>query len=199
MWFVKHRHSVVFSDEGRFCLYASDGRIRVRRRLGERILPEYIRARHTGPTSGFMVWGAISYNLQSHLVFLQGKVNSSRYNSQVINPVLLAFFDRKVMCFFSRTVHVHKQLLRRNVHFVVYNNCPWPARSPDLSPIEHVWDMMKRELTLSRQTATTIAEFRRVQDAWNNQLHDDIRHLFKSLLTRIHACIAARLFGHPIL
>ena len=33
----------------------------------------------------------------------------------------------------------------------------WPARAPDLSPNAHVWDMMKRELTLSPQPATTIA------------------------------------------
>ena len=35
---------------------------------------------------------------------------------------------------------------------------PWPARSSDRAPIEHVWDMMKRELTLSPEPATTIAE-----------------------------------------
>ena len=28
------------------------------------------------------------------------------------------------MCFFSRTTHVHIRLLRRNVLFIVYNNCP---------------------------------------------------------------------------
>ena len=27
---------------------------------------------------------------------------------------------------------------------------PWPTRPSDLSPIEHVWDMIKRELTFSR-------------------------------------------------
>ena len=48
---------------------------------------------------------------------------------------------------------------------------PWPARTPDFSPIEHVWDMMKRELTLSLEPAKTIAEFRqRMQDAWRNIL-----------------------------
>ena len=36
----------------------------------------------------------------------------------------------------------------------------WPARSPDLSRIEHVWDIMKRELLLTPEPATTIAELR---------------------------------------
>ena len=46
---------------------------------------------------------------------------------------------------------------------------PWPARTTDLSPIEHVWDMMKWELTLSPEPATNIAELRQwVQDACDN-------------------------------
>ena len=81
-------HSVVFSEENSFCLYASDRRTRVLRRLGERRLPECINPRHTGPTSGFMVWGAISYKTPSHLVFLQSKVNIA----QIVNPLLLPFF-----------------------------------------------------------------------------------------------------------
>ena len=52
----------------------------------------------------------------------------------------------------------------------------WPARSPDLSPIEDVLDMVKRELTLSPDT--TITELRQqVQDAWDNLSPDGIRHL----------------------
>ena len=70
--------SVVFSDESRFCLYASDGCTRVRRRSGDRYLPECIRPRHTGSNS------------QSHLLFLQVKVNNARYTAHV-NTVLLPF------------------------------------------------------------------------------------------------------------
>ena len=36
---------------------------------------------------------------------------------------------------------------------------PWLARAPDLSPIERVRDMMKWELTLSPEPATTFAGF----------------------------------------
>ena len=34
----------------------------------------------------------------------------------------------------------------------------WPVRSPILSSIEHVWDMVKQEVTLSPEPATTIAK-----------------------------------------
>ena len=52
---------------------------------------------------------------------------------------------------------------------------------------------MKRELNLSPEPATIIAELRRrVQDAWDNISQDDIRHLYNRLHARIHACVAAR-------
>ncbi|GBO37088.1 hypothetical protein AVEN_176223-1, partial [Araneus ventricosus] len=33
---------------------------------------------------------------------------------------------------------------------------PWPARSPDLSPIEHVWDIIGRQLQRHQQPALTV-------------------------------------------
>ena len=86
---------VVFIDESGFCLNASDERKRVRPRPGEHHLPECISPRHTDPTSGFMVWEAISYNSRSYLVFLQDKVNSARYIVQVVNPELLSFLRQE--------------------------------------------------------------------------------------------------------
>ena len=48
-------HSADFSDESRFCLYANDECTCVQRRPGEHHLPECIRPRYRGPTSGFMM------------------------------------------------------------------------------------------------------------------------------------------------
>ena len=46
---------------------------------------------------------------------------------------------------------------------------PWPARNTELSPIDHVWDMMKGERSLSPEPISTIAELRQqMQDAWDN-------------------------------
>ncbi|GBL79540.1 hypothetical protein AVEN_18124-1 [Araneus ventricosus] len=59
--------SVVFSDESRFCLGASDGRVLVRRRPGERLQPTCLRPRHTGTTPGVMVWGAMTTGAFSRL------------------------------------------------------------------------------------------------------------------------------------
>ncbi|GBL74630.1 hypothetical protein AVEN_163776-1 [Araneus ventricosus] len=53
--------SIVFSDESKFCLGASDGRVMVMRGQGERLQPTCLRPRHTGPTPVLMTAGALSY------------------------------------------------------------------------------------------------------------------------------------------
>ena len=57
-------------------------------------------------------------------MFLQGKVNGACYIARVVNPVLLPFLWQEGDVLFSRKKHVHIWLLRYNMLFVVYNNCP---------------------------------------------------------------------------
>ena len=134
--------------------------------------------------------GDISYISRSHLVFLQGKVNGALYIAGVVKLMILPFLRQKCdVCLHQDNVHPHTAAaMQRDLHGV--QQLPWPARSPDLSPIEHIWEKMKRELP---EHATTIAELRqRVQDAWDNLTQDDIRHFHDCLYERIHACITAR-------
>ena len=150
--------SVVFIEESRFCLYVSDGYVHVQRKPGKHHLPECICLRRTGPISGFMVWGAISYNSWSHLVFLQGKVNSVRNIAQAVNPVLLPFIQQEGGVLFQQDdTYPHMAAATQHALHGV-QQLSWPARPPYLLPIEHVWDMMKQELTLSPEAATMIAE-----------------------------------------
>ncbi|GFX32391.1 transposable element Tc1 transposase [Trichonephila clavipes] len=58
----------------------------------------------------------------------------------------------------------------------------WLARTPDLSPIQHVWDM-GRQLQYHLQPALTAPVLtQQVQQAWNSISQNDIRRLFETTL-----------------
>ncbi|GFV19251.1 uncharacterized protein TNCV_484451 [Trichonephila clavipes] len=42
-----------------------------------------------------------------------------------------------------------------------YDVLPWSARSPDLSPIEHVWNALGRQLQPSRDTGELTAQMQK--------------------------------------
>ena len=185
--------SVVFSDESRFCLYASDGRMLVRRRPGERLEPSCLRRRHTGPTPGVMVWGAMSYDSRSSLVVIPGTLTANVYIRLVIVPVVLPFMNSIPGGRFQQdNARPHTAAVtQRALHNV--DVLPWPARSPDLSPIEHVWDIIGRQLRRHPQPALTVADLTdRVQQAWNSIPQNVIRHLYDTMPGRLHACINNR-------
>ncbi|GFW51399.1 transposable element Tc1 transposase [Trichonephila clavipes] len=65
---------------------------------------------------------------------------------------------------------------------------PWPARSPYLSPVEHVWDQLKRQMPSCHSVHDLELA---VQDLWANLPQDNIRCLFNSMPDCVEACIAA--------
>ncbi|GFV70290.1 DDE_3 domain-containing protein [Trichonephila clavipes] len=64
-----------------------------------------------------------------------------------------------------------------------------PARSPDLSPIEHVCDVLGRQLQPTRDTGELTAQMQRL---WQDLPQGVISDLIESMPRRISACIAAR-------
>ncbi|GFX53491.1 hypothetical protein TNCV_4652771 [Trichonephila clavipes] len=69
---------------------------------------------------------------------------------------------------------------------------PWPAYSLDMSPIEHVWDLVGCRLAYDPLPAASIDELLlREQAIWNSLPQADIQNLFDSTPRRIAALIAA--------
>ncbi|GBN42152.1 Transposable element Tc1 transposase, partial [Araneus ventricosus] len=180
--------SVVFSDESRFCLCASDGRVVVKRRTGQRLQPTCLQPRHTGPTPEVMVWGAISYDSRSTLVVIPRTLTANLYVNLVVQPVVLPFMNSIQGRVLQQDNNSYRCCNPTSLQSV--DMLPWPARSPDLSPIEHVWDIIGRQLQHHPQSAVTIPVLtNQMQQAWNSIPQTGIQHLYNTMYVRLHACI----------
>ncbi|GFY09129.1 uncharacterized protein TNCV_4663201 [Trichonephila clavipes] len=55
---------------------------------------------------------------------------------------------------------------------------PWPVKSPNLSPIELIWDIIGRQFHQHPQPALIVPVLtQQLQQAWNSIPRSDIRHL----------------------
>ncbi|GFV67644.1 transposable element Tcb2 transposase [Trichonephila clavipes] len=59
---------------------------------------------------------------------------------------------------------------------------PWPTQSPDLSPIEHIWDHLGRRV--GHPTSLNELEIR-LQQIWNEMSQDIMQNLHASMPDRI--------------
>ncbi|GFY01091.1 transposable element Tcb2 transposase [Trichonephila clavipes] len=154
---------IVFSDESRFQMCPDNHRRRVWRRPGQREDPAFTLARPTGPQPGVTVWGAISFDSRTPLVVIRDTLTQDNAR--------------------PHTAHV-----AMNCH-TAYQILPWPARLPDLSPIEHVWNMMGRRLYLPGQVDDLV---RQLEQIWKEMQQETIRVFYHSMSRRVAACIRYR-------
>ncbi|GFV99421.1 HTH_Tnp_Tc3_2 domain-containing protein [Trichonephila clavipes] len=107
------------------------------------------------------VWGAISWDTRSSLVVLQGTLTARRYVDDILTPIVLPMLSSRPGAIYQQdnarphTARLSQQCLQG------YDVLPWPARSPNLSPIEHVCDALGRQLQPSRDTGELTAQMQK--------------------------------------
>ncbi|GFW47675.1 transposable element Tcb1 transposase [Trichonephila clavipes] len=112
--------------------------------------------------------GRFGYHSRSPLVRIAGTLNSQRYISEVLEPVVLPYLQGLATSVFQQNnarAHVARIVQR---FFVKIELLPWPARFPDLSPIENMWSMAAQRLTqIIPPAATPDQLWQRVEAAWS--------------------------------
>ena len=69
----------------------------------------------------------------------------------------------------------------------------WPAQSPDLNPIEHVWHHLKSKLSEYSTRAKGVHDlWERVDKEWNSITEEECRRYIDSMPARIKAVLDAK-------
>ncbi|GBO18265.1 hypothetical protein AVEN_51889-1 [Araneus ventricosus] len=69
----------------------------------------------------------------------------------------------------------------------------WIARSPDLNPIEHVWDALGRVIATRNPPPKTIQEMKTaLLNEWDQLPQEMINCIISSMKSRCKACISVR-------
>ncbi|UYV61627.1 hypothetical protein LAZ67_1005604, partial [Cordylochernes scorpioides] len=121
-----------------------------------------------------------------------GTMTAQRYVDDVLRPVTLPYLQGVPNTLYQQdnarphTARISQQALQ-DIQML-----PWPPYSPDLSPIEHVWDIIGRRLHALPQPRSEDELWQMVEREWRAIPQDAIRTLIDSLPRRVAVCIAVR-------
>ena len=150
---------VIFSNECYIYLGDTQGHIFVTQWVDEVLLDECLVPTFKQSSVHIMVWGCIIEGRKGPLVVLEypggkgGGMNSTRYQDQVLEPTLKAFYkqmnhERQNVHFQQDSAASHRS--KSTMKWFTDNQIPLfhhPASSPDLNPIEPVWLDLKNILS----------------------------------------------------
>ena len=102
----------------------------------------------------------------TQLHFINGNFNAQRYRDEI--PIVVPFIHHLMFQHDNAQPHVArictKFLEAENVPVL-----PWPAYSPDMSPIEHVWDALGRHVRQRVPVHANIQQLRTaIEEEWDN-------------------------------
>lgn len=196
-WQIGDWTPVLFTDESRFTLSTNDRRVRVWRRSGERFADCNIVEFDPFGGGSVMVWAGICMDDRTDLIVVAGgALTGLRYRDEILDPVVRPFAAAIGEGFILVQDNARPHIARVAMDFLEAEGIdvmPWPARSPDLNPIEHAWDMLGRRIAARHPPPNTVQALRdALVEEWPNIPQHSLRQLILSMPRRCQECIQAR-------
>jgi len=198
-WTVEDWKRILWSDETKINRIGSDGRVYTWKKRGEPLSD-----RTTTPTvkhgggNNLMVWGCMGWNGVGVLTEVQGIMNGEQY-CEILEAGVVESYEKLEMAEGERIFQQDndpKHMSNRATQWFKDHDIQvlvWPAQSPDLNPIEHLWGHLKKTLQWYPKPASGVHElWDRVVEDWNEIPPEVCQGLIESMPRRIQAVLKAK-------
>ena len=152
-----------------------------------------------------MVWGCVSWVGLGPLICLEANITGAGYAGLIrthVHPTMEAMFDGVDNALFQDdNAPPHRSRLAQE-QFDVCNieRMDWPPYSPDLNPIENLWNLIKKQLKSRENRPRNVADLQAaLEQIWSDlyRQHDIWRKFIISMPDRLRKCISARGYAIP--
>lgn len=198
-WSVEDWKRVAWSDESRFRLLNADGRLRIWRQAHEAMDPACQAGTVQGHGGSIMVWGVFSWHSLGSLVRVPTSLNAIRYVELLgdhLHPFMLFCYPHGNGVFQQDNCTSHKSRLATgwlDEHSSDFSVMNFPPRSPDLNPIEHLWDVLEQGVQGHHTAPKNLTELWTVlANIWQAIPVERFQKLVESMPRRVAAVIKAR-------
>lgn len=197
-WTVADWEHVVWSDETKINRLASDGRQWVWKKPGAPLTAQHVKPTVKFGGGSVMIWGCMTVHGVGLMCRIEGKMDASLYE-QILEEDFLGTvdyyeMDREDLVFQQDGDPKHRSKLAqkwfKNNGIKVLD---WPAQSPDLNPIEHLWSILKFRLAAYPTPPSGIEElWKRVEVEWEKIPKEECLKLINSMPKRVEALLKAK-------
>ncbi len=154
---------------------------------------------------GVIVWGRFSWHTLGPLVPIEHRLNTTAYLSIIadhVHPFMTTVYLSSDGYFQQDNAPCHKAQYISD-WFLEHDNdftlLKWPPQSPDINPIEHLWDVVEREIRIMDVQLTNLPQLRdAIMSIWTKISVEYFQHLVESMPRRIKAVLKVYLIKWPV-
>lgn len=197
-WTVEDWKRVIWSDETKVNRFSSDGRSWCWARDGEGRQPRHVKqtVKHGG--GSLMIWGCMTAHGPGFICKIEGTMDQHLYK-KILREDLYETIEEYGMDV-TRVIFQHDNDPKHKAKSVQvwlgeqpFAVLDWPAQSPDLNPIEHLWALLKRRLNQYEAPPSGMLElWERIYFQFYEITENECMGLYESMPRRIEAVLAAK-------